>query len=111
MKKHLAKKHNIGHAKSKTLRIAEDIFMIKMQSFCAENQYRSFVVQKDCSQLNETQSLHAESRFELSHAAETTQNVIAKKLDAIYASSEQQWLFTFDRLQTFIDAHVDQTSL
>ena len=44
VEKHLAKEHNIGHAKGKTSRIAKDILVVKVQFFCAENQYRFFVI-------------------------------------------------------------------
>ena len=107
VKKHLAKEHNIGHAKGKTSRIAKDILVVKVQFFCAEDQYRLFVVRDACSQLDEPESLHAESEFESSHAVATAQDVIAKELDAMYVISEQQWFFTFNRLQAFTDVHVD----
>ena len=110
VKKHLIKKHNIDFTKNKTSRTAKNIFVIKVQFFCIENQYRFFVVQKNCSQFNEIENLRAEFEFESSHAVKTTQNVIAKKLDAMYVISEQQWFFTFDCLQVFNDAHVDQIS-
>ena len=93
VKKHLIKKHNIDLKKSKISRTTENILVIKVQSFCIENQYRSFVIRDDCSQFDEFENLHAESKFESSHAVEsfeTTQNVIAKKLDTMYVSSEQQ---------------------
>ena len=109
VEKHLAKEHNIGHAKGKTPRTAEDILVVKVQSFCAGDQYRPFVVRDACSQLDEPESLHAESESESSHAVATAQDVIAKELDAMYARSEQQWLSTFNRLQASTDAHVDQT--
>ena len=93
VKRHLVKKHNIGLKKGKTSRTAENILVIKVQFFCTGDQYRPFVVRDDCSQLDEPESLHTESEFESPHAVgsfETTQNVIAKELDAMYASSEQQ---------------------
>ena len=86
----MVKKYNIEHAKSKTSRIAKNILVIKVQFFCVENQYRPFVIRDACSQLDEFESLHAKSKFELSHAVATAQNVIAKKLDAMYVISEQQ---------------------
>ena len=115
MGKHLAKEHNIGHAKGKNSRTAEDILVVKVQSFCTGDQYRPFVVRDNCSQLDGLESshanssLHAESESESSHAVAPAQDVIAKELDAMYASSQQQWLSTFERLQTSIDPHVDQT--
>ena len=90
VKKHLIKKHNIDLTKNKTSRTAKNILVIKVQFFCIENQYRFFVVQKNCSQLNEIENLRAKFEFESSHTIETTQNVIAKKLDAMYVINEQQ---------------------
>ena len=112
VERHLVKEHNIGLKKGKTSRTAEDILVVKVQSFCTGDQYRPFVVRDDCSQLDEPESLHAESGSESPHAVGslgTTQDVIAKELDTMYASSEQQWLSTFNRLQASNDAHVDQT--
>ena len=109
VERHLAKEHNIGFKKGKTRRTAKDILVVKVQSFCTEDQYRPFVVRDDRSHLDEAEGSHAESGSESPHAVGTTQDVIAKELDAMYASSEQQWLSTFDRLQTSNDAHVDQT--
>ena len=89
VEKHLAKEDNIGHAKGKTRRTAKDILVVQVQSFCTGDQYRPFVVRDNCSQPDEqksphtTPSRHAQSEFESPHAVATTQDVIAKELDAM----------------------------
>ena len=121
VERHLVKKHNIGLTKGKTRRTVKDILVVKVQSFCTGDQYRPFVVREESSQPDEPERLHAsssphaDSEPELSqadsssHAVATTQDVIAQELDAMYASSRQQWLSTFERLQASTDPHVDQT--
>ena len=42
--KHLAKEHNIGYGKGKTLPTPNDIGTVRVQSFCTGNHYRPFVV-------------------------------------------------------------------
>lgn len=42
--KHLAKEHNIGHGKGKTLPTPNDIGTVRVQSFCTGTRYRPFVV-------------------------------------------------------------------
>ena len=87
MEKHLAKEHNIGLTKGKTRRTAEDILVVKVQSFCTGDHYRPFVVREDSSHPDALERLHADSS---SHAVATAQDVIGKELGAMYASSQQQ---------------------
>ena len=113
VEKHLAKEHNIGHAKGKTQPTFNDVQMVCVQSFCTGDKYRPFVVHADGvrNDISATSSVEDSSSHAATspHAVDEAFDPMRVELGQEYERSQRDWESTFERLQSTTNPYADQT--
>ena len=118
MKKHLTKKHNIKKKKEKTSLTINDFRTICVQSFCARNHYRLFVVRVKRNRNDENASISSIFSIEnsishaiaFSHAINEVFDSMQMKLEQEYERNQRDWKFIFERFQFTSNSYANQTS-
>ena len=111
MQKHLAKEHNIGHAREKTQLPPNDVETICVQFFCIDDSYRpSFVHVKEEREVERDEMSSSSSVEGSSSLAMTFSHAVDEAFDSMQVKLGQGYeQSTFERLQSTIDSYANQT--